>query len=117
MLKNDKCEIHGSVNRFRDLVYIDDVVDIVSKLLELRTFPLEIINIGTGKKTTVKEIIEGICYAIGKDYANIDIVQPKKTLGDINGIYADNTMLTNLFPKLNFLNFKEGIKLMAKHYK
>ena len=80
-MQNDKCEIHGSVNRFRDLVYIDDVVDIVSKLLELRTFSARNYKYWHWEKTTVKEIIKGICYAIGKDYANIDIVQPKNLGG------------------------------------
>ena len=105
------------MERFRDLVYIDDVVNIVIKLLENELFPTDILNIGTGKRTFVKEIIEGICEAVDKEYSKITLIQPKKTLGDINGIYADNAKLKQLMPEINFTRFSQGIKLMSKHYK
>lgn len=117
LLKSNQCEVHGSLERFRDLVYIDDVVNIVIKLLEHELFPTDILNIGTGKRTFVKEIIEGICEAVDKEYSKITLIQTKKTLGDINGIYADNAKLKQLMPEINFTRFSQGIKLMSKHYK
>lgn len=116
LLKSDKCEVHGSLERFRDLVYIDDVVNIVIKLLEHEVFPTDILNIGTGKKTFVKEIIDGICKAVDKEYSKITLIQPKKTLGDINGIYANNNKVLKLLPEISFTNFNDGISKMVEFY-
>ncbi len=49
-------EVKGSLDRFRDLIYIDDVVDITVETLNNPKFKNQIVNVGTGKKTTVREI-------------------------------------------------------------
>ena len=116
LLKSNKLDVHGSIERFRDLVYVDDVVSIVRELLKLDLFVDDILNIGTGKKTTVEEMIKKVCVALNKDFENVKIVQPKKTLGDISGIYADNTKLLKIFPNLHFTSFEDGIKKMARRY-
>ena len=73
-------------------------------------------NIGTGKKTFVKEIIDGICKAVDKEYSKITLIQPKKTLGDINGIYANNNKVLKLLPEISFTNFNDGISKMVEFY-
>ncbi len=60
-------EVKGSLDRFRDLIYIDDVVDITVETLNNPKFKNQIVNVGTGKKTTVREILELI-----KKLSNID---------------------------------------------
>jgi UDP-glucose 4-epimerase len=101
----NRVTVKGDTNRFRDLVYIDDVVDITIQSLENNAFTNKIINVGTGKKTTVAEILSLI-----QNYTNskkkIEIIE--KTAGDQFGIYADNKKLLSLYNH-SLLSFEKGL--------
>lgn len=56
----DHIIVKGSDQRFRDFVYIDDVVDGVIRALEYQP-SFAIFNLCTGKRTTVRELITKIC--------------------------------------------------------
>ena len=58
ILKKNKIIVKGSVNRYRDLIYIDDVVDIWIEGLKNKRMKNKIINLGTGKKTKVSQMLE-----------------------------------------------------------
>ncbi len=89
-------EVKGSLDRFRDLIYIDDVVDITVETLNNPKFKNQIVNVGTGKKTTVREILELI-----RKLSSIDkkIVVTGGTKGDQFGIYADISKLNSIYQK------------------
>ncbi len=102
--------IKGSLNRFRDLIYIDDVVDAWVKCLKNRKYKNEIYNLGSGKKTFIKEIIDEIILVYGKT-GKVKIKKIAPTPGDINGCYAS---IKNISKKINFkpkISFKKGIRL------
>ena len=61
MSGQDPVVVKGPLNRFRDLLHIDDLLEILSRLLELNIDGYHIFNVGTGEKTTVEEIIQIIC--------------------------------------------------------
>jgi len=105
--------VKGDLNRFRDLIYIDDVVDITIESSLNDKFTNKIINIGTGKKTTVKEILTLI-----KQYTSSkkEIVVTEGTPGDQFGIYADNKLLLNIYHK-PLTTFDNGLKKMIKWVK
>ena len=42
--------IKGSIKRFRDFIYIDDLVNIIQKLIKSKKNINKIYNIGSGKK-------------------------------------------------------------------
>lgn len=50
--------VKGSLDRFRDLVYIDDVVDITLQAMNELSFNNKIVNVATGKKTSVGSILQ-----------------------------------------------------------
>lgn len=104
----DKVVVKGDLTRFRDLIYIDDVVDITIKAMKDERYCNQIINVGTGKKTTVEEILRLI-----KIYTNSkkEVEIQKGTLGDQFGIYADNQKLLSLYKK-PLVNFENGLKNM-----
>jgi len=104
----DEVIVKGSLDRFRDLIYIDDVVDITIKSFFDKNFNNKIINVGTGKKTTVKEILELIKKISG---INKPIKVEKGTPGDQFGIYADINFLKCLYNK-KLTSFEEGLKKM-----
>ena len=106
----DKVIVKGDLNRFRDLIYIDDVVDITIEASRNANFTNKIINIGTGKKTTVKEILNLI-----QKYTNSkkEVVVTDGTPGDQFGIYADNRLLLNIYDK-PLTKFEIGLKKMIE---
>lgn len=110
---NDKFRqvtVKGSKNRFRDLCYIDDVVNVTIQSIDDCRFDNEIFNVGTGKKTTVQDIISNIKknLSISKKVKYIE-----NTLGDQHGIYANVKKIKNLY-KFKFIDFDQGLKKMIE---
>jgi UDP-glucose 4-epimerase len=108
--KFKKVLVKGSKNRFRDFCYIDDVVNITIKSINDKRFNNEVINVGTGKKTTVREVILEI-----KKYlsTNKPVIFKGSTPGDQHGIYANVDKIKYL-TKFKFTNFNFGLKKMIE---
>ena len=86
LLKQDKVIVKGPLDRFRDFIYVDDSVDFVVNILgDERSFG-GIYNVGTGVKTTVKELIDKMMVISGMKK---EIAIEAGTPGDQKGIYAD----------------------------
>tara|TARA_Y100000590_G_scaffold310070_1_gene350217 strand:+ start:182 stop:1123 length:942 start_codon:yes stop_codon:yes gene_type:complete len=105
---NNKIVIQGSLNRFRDLIYIDDVVDSIVLLTKDANHPNEIYNIGTGKKTTIRDLINKISKLYKK---KIKISFSKPTPGDLLGCYANIAKIKKHFNFKPSTNLNEGLKL------
>jgi len=101
---NNKIAVQGSLNRFRDLIYIDDVINSIVLLVKDKKHPNEIYNIGTGKKTSIKELINKISKLYKKE-KKLKISFTKPTPGDLLGCYA------NVDKAKKHLGFKPSIKL------
>lgn len=84
-LSNNYIQVKGSEERFRDFVYIDDVVDAFLKATSFSGSAYSVFNIGTGIKTTVKQLIDKICNSLEND---IMVKFEGSTKGDTHGIYA-----------------------------
>ena len=57
LLKSNTIIIKGSLKRFRDFIYIDDVIKIIDLCSSRKITKNKIYNISTGYKTSVKEIL------------------------------------------------------------
>lgn len=100
--------VKGSPDRFRDQVYIDDVVD-AFLAAEKNAKNYECLNVCTGRKTYVKDVVETIQkslpYEVTVEYAG-------STPGDQFGIYGDPTAIEKTLDwKANY-TFDEGMKKM-----
>jgi len=102
-------EVKGSTKRFRDLIYIDDVVNITIESINNMNFYNDVINIATGTKTTVDTILNMMKKILK---SNKEILILEGTPGDQFGIYADVTKLKEIYPK-NLINFEKGLKQMV----
>lgn len=100
--------VKGSDERFRDLCYIDDVVDITIQSLDNRLFYNDVFNVGTGRKTTVREIISTIKTNLSSEKL---VKFEQSTRGDQFGIYADNSKLDEIV-KRDYIDFKSGLHKM-----
>ena len=113
ILKNyDPVVVKGALNRFRDLLHIDDLVNILVIFLE-KDIPSGVVNCGTGIKTTFSDVLKYISDATN---TNPKIVSEGSTPGDIFGAQADMTRLlqyTGYQPKITP---EVGVKEYARWY-
>jgi UDP-glucose 4-epimerase len=106
-----RIEVKGSIERFRDLVYIDDVVEAWFRAATLESAKGKTLNIGTGIKTTVGALLERICsLAPGASY----YVQEGGTPGDQSGIYADIAVLKDVLGIDTFTKPDAGLTLFTE---
>ena len=110
-LKDNKVSVKGSLKRFRDFVFIDDVTEAWYIASIKKNSNNSIYNIGTGKKTTILELLKIISQTINK---KIEIFELKGTPGDFNGCYSN---ISKIKKDLNFkpkVDLKKGLKIFYK---
>lgn len=111
LLKSPKVEVRGSLDRFRDIVHVDDVVDaaILAACTDCRSGP---VNVGYGESITVGDMIRTVSEALGlTNQLEID-VRPG-TPGDQQWICADVTRLQEWLGFTPKVNPAKGIKDFA----
>ena len=117
LLNGNNVDIKGSLNRFRDLIFIDDVISAWDLCLH-KGKKNQIYNVGSGEKTTYNELIHNIAIALNKE-RHLVINELENTPGDLLGCYADiskstkqlgfkpeTDLLTGLNKFINWVNNK-----------
>lgn len=94
VLKDLPIEVRGSLDRFRDFVYVDDVVD--ACIFASGKGISGVYNISTGKKTTVRELISKILVCFEKDSKNYKIVEQAPTIRDQFGLFGNSNKLQSI---------------------
>ena len=84
--KNGKIFIKGSLDRFRYFVFIDDVLYAWGLIIKDKKYFNNVYNIGSGKKTIIKDLIKDISSVLDK---RIIVKVEKGTPGDFLGCYAN----------------------------
>lgn len=108
-LVNGKIEVKGSIDRFRDLIYIDDVVEAWFRASTYSLALGQTLNLGTGVKTTVGQLLDRVCEIVpGSSY----FIQGS-TPGDQSGIFADVTRLKKYLGIESFIPLNIGLKNFA----
>ncbi len=104
-LQNKKIIVKGSTNRFRDFVYITDVVNSFLSS-EQSNIDSGIYNVCYGSKTRVSEILELITEQLsnGTQISKLD-----STPGDQFGIFGDPTLFEKTFGFKNEISFRDGM--------
>ena len=109
-MRNKKINVTGSLNRYRDFVYITDAVKAL--LIKPKNKKNWIINLGTGKKTKVKEILKIIKKNL--KMKKLKIIVKSSYFEDTWGSYANNTILKKEGLK-NLININFGAKETIKN--
>lgn len=109
-IKNRHINVKGSKDRFRDFVYIDDVVDAALRCLN-REGGYDYYNVCTGVPTTVemvvKTIINNLPYDVSVEYTN-------GTPGDQFGIYGDYNKIKKAMGWTPGIDFDSGMGMMIE---
>jgi UDP-glucose 4-epimerase len=104
LIKNNNIvKITGSMSRYKDLVYISDVVDAFAKVISSNVNN-QIFNIGSGKKITINVLIKKITKVFFKNNKK-EIQVLNAPHGEIMGAYA------NIKKALKLINYKPKISL------
>ena len=104
--------VKGSRDRFRDFIYIDDVVDGWMKGFASPDTIGKTYNLASGKKSTVDQVLEGLKTACGKPDYPVEFATG--TPGDQSGLVADISRIqkeTGFNPKTGL---QEGLKKMVE---
>lgn len=104
-IREKRITVRGALNRFRDFVYIDDVAEIWSSMLNLNPPSGIAVNIGSGTKTFVRELIDLIVDL----NPGTEVVVDRPTPGDQIGIYADTRVLADFLFPFRFTPLEEGL--------
>jgi UDP-glucose 4-epimerase len=115
VIKGNLIESTGTLDRYRDLTYIDDCVDALvlgmNPKLKNNTY-----NVSNNKKTTMKELIEQIIEVSDKNIESFTIKNIGSHDGDQFGNTGDNSKLKSVGWKPKF-SLKEGLKIFYKYAK
>lgn len=91
-INSGRIEVKGGLERFRDFIFIDDVVEAWWRAVS-RNEPLNhAINIGTGIRTSVGDLLRAICDQIPGSSFYIS----GSTHGDQTGIYSSTSVMKEL---------------------
>ena len=109
-IKDHKITVKGSKDRFRDFVYIDDVVDAFLRSID-REGGYEAMNVCTGQPTTVETVVNTIVHELGEQ---IEVEYTQGTPGDQFGIYGNNRKILEVLGWEPHVPFDEGIRKMIR---
>ena len=110
LFKGDEVLVKGSLDRIKDMIYVDDVVNTIIHFINLETAYGKIINVGTGVGVSIQELIKKICAHLEKDFNKITIIEDDSTTGESMYNVADITLLKE-FGVTPSISVDEGLKL------
>ena len=114
LLSGNRVVVKGSLARQRDLIYVEDTAfGIVQSLLRPDARG-QIINIGTGLGTTIRELVEILCSALRRNSSSIEIVEEAGTVGDPFYNVADITKMRKILDFEPKIDLKAGIQKLVE---
>ena len=105
-LATGRIEVKGSLERFRDFIFIDDVVETWFRAATYPAALCKTFNLGTGIRTTVQNLLTQVCTLI----PNTTYFVQGSTPGDQSGIYADISDLQRSLGLSEFTPLAQGLK-------
>jgi len=109
---NEDVVLWGNGLQRRELIYVEDAVDIILKLLNLDN---KIINLGTGNDNTIKEFAKYICNSFSYNPDKI-IYDESKYTGAKRKILCVQKLLSLVREEFKFTSLEEGINSIIEYY-
>jgi UDP-glucose 4-epimerase len=113
ILGKEPVTVFGDGSAVRDFIYIDDVVDFYERAIESEA-KNELVNMGTGKGSTIMNVITGIGEVTGIE-PNIEYKPERK--GEIANFVADTTKLEKVFDSIPKIELKDGLERTYQWFK
>lgn len=115
LLRADDVQVKGSLARFRDLIYVDDVIAGWDKCL-FGNAHNQSFNLGTGEKTTFETLIRSLAKVMGKA-DRLRIEELAGTPGDMMGCIANLTKIHSMLGYAPQVKLEQGIERMLNWVK
>jgi UDP-glucose 4-epimerase len=112
-LRNKHIEVRGSGDRFRDFVYIDDVVDALCRSLDYSGEEVQRLNVCSSRRTTVAELIEQLQVCLPEA---VPVTYAGSTAGDVNGCYGSAERAAVVLGWKARVELKDGLQKMVSRY-
>jgi UDP-glucose 4-epimerase len=109
-LVSGRIEVKGSLDRFRDFIYIDDVVEAWYRASTRSEAINNAINIGTGIRTSVSELLKSIHDLLPNSRSFIT----GSTVGDQSGIYSNTDTMRRLLGFEAVMRLDRGLQLFIE---
>ncbi len=106
-------QVTGSLDRFRDFIYIDDIVDAFLLAVDSQRSHGETYNLGCGITHTVRQVLDLLIAACGQDPATYPVQEIEGHAGDTFGICSDSTKFRSAFGWVPKVKLEDGIKRMV----
>jgi UDP-glucose 4-epimerase len=95
-ITSDAIRVTGSLNRYRDFIYIDDVLNALLIKIDNDITQDIIFNVGSGEPVTVEQLCNIIISKTAKLGENIPIIELEAHRGDVFGNYSNSDKLLSL---------------------
>jgi len=113
LINGQELPITGSLDRFRDFVFIDDVVSAIRKSVDVDHTPSPIYNVGSGQKTTVREIVDALMQELSLR-ADYPVRELPGTESDLFGAVANVNRIKDELKWRTQTDLGDGIKQMVE---
>jgi len=110
LLEGNKLIVKGSLERIRDLIYIEDTAKAIIDCTFNDACFGQTMNIGTGVPVTINELINTLCHTLGRKIADIEIIEEEGTVGDPFFNVADISRLKKLTGFSPVYDCRKGIE-------
>lgn len=114
ILNNEKIEIFNNGINLRDFTYIDDIVESIFKLSQIKHESHEILNIGNMDPISTLKLVNIIENKLNKK-ANIELIE--KQTGDVLNTFSDTSKLENIINFKPKTNIEDGLDKFINWYK
>ena len=114
ILEEKEIWVKGSPDRYRDFIYIDDVIDAYIKCLGDSVTFGKSYNVASGVKTHVRDLVNAEIKAFGHKPSKYPVKYSGSTPGDTFGIFADITAIKKDTGWESRISLSEGLKKMSE---
>ncbi len=101
-------------NQLRDFIYIDDLINVILKVLKNKKLDGEIINIGSGKPISVKKLILKICKLSGGGYPQFGKIPLRKD--EIIKLYPNLSKMKKKVGWFAKVDLEKGLKKTIRYF-
>lgn len=109
LLAGNRVVVRGSLERVRDLVYVDDAAEAVAASLFEPRARCRVLNVGTGRETSVRQLVMKLSGLLGRGGPELEVVEEPGTVGDPVYSVADTRAMESATGFAARISLDEGL--------
>jgi UDP-glucose 4-epimerase len=107
-MRGSSLVVHGSGTQTRDYVFVDDIVTAMIAASTAPGLDDQVINVGSGVGTSIRELVRLVADATGAD---VDVIENPKTDPGVSHMAADLTLARKKLGYQPRFSLAEGLRL------